>query len=130
MGCRRSLAGKRCGGLGGLQIAEDVATRSRREHRLNVIVLERNESGSLVIHLSSEMYRTKRVLYDANQRRGSWSLSSCRRRTAKSVHGGDVVDRSSLRAVMAREEGLEWISTDKVLTINLFTASCFCHVYN
>lgn len=38
-----------------------------------------------------------------------------------------MVDGSGLRAAMARDEGLEWISTDKVLTIGLLTAACFYH---
>ncbi|KAH1032484.1 hypothetical protein J1N35_044658 [Gossypium stocksii] len=45
----------------------------------------------------------------------------------KSVHGGDVVDGSGLRAMVTGDKGLEWISPVKVLTINLFSASCFYH---
>ncbi|KAH1096559.1 hypothetical protein J1N35_013480 [Gossypium stocksii] len=43
MGYKRSLIVERRGGLSGLHIIKDVATRSRSGHRLNVIVLEWNK---------------------------------------------------------------------------------------
>lgn len=45
----------------------------------------------------------------------------------KSVHEGGVVDESGLRAMVARDGGLEWVSTIRVLTIGLFTVGCFCY---
>ncbi|PPD73283.1 hypothetical protein GOBAR_DD29790 [Gossypium barbadense] len=76
MGCRSSLVVKRCGGLSGLQIAEDVATVSMSGYELDAIVLEQNEgrlgvkrwwwtlleSGSLIIHLSREKCGINRAL--------------------------------------------------------------------
>lgn len=44
----------------------------------------------------------------------------------KSVHGGGVVDGSSLRAMVAGDGGLKWFSMVRVLTIGLFTVGCFC----
>ncbi|KAK5835449.1 hypothetical protein PVK06_011138 [Gossypium arboreum] len=34
---------------------------------------------------------------------------------------------SGLRVMVAGDEGLEWISTNRVLTICLFVVRCFCH---
>ncbi|KAH1073572.1 hypothetical protein J1N35_025900 [Gossypium stocksii] len=112
MGYKRSLVAKHHNGLGELQFAEDVTTGSRSGHRLDAIVLKND--GRLGVNrwmLVSE---------------GDPSFSSCRRRTIKSFHGGDVVDGSDLRAIVAGDGRLEWISTGKVLTIGLFTVECFC----
>ncbi|KAK5818483.1 hypothetical protein PVK06_023421 [Gossypium arboreum] len=43
----------------------------------------------------------------------------------KSAYRGDMVDGSSLKAMVAGDRGLEWTSTVKVLTIGLFTVGCF-----
>ncbi|KAH1082616.1 hypothetical protein J1N35_022377 [Gossypium stocksii] len=131
MGYRRSFVIKCRGGSGGLPIVEDVATGSMSGHEVDSIVLERNEgklgmnkwwwilldSGSLIIHLSRE-----------TRAKGPQLLSSCRKRTTKSVHEGGVVDGSCLRAMVVGEGGLEYVSTVRALTIGLFTTECFCHL--
>ncbi|PPD91175.1 hypothetical protein GOBAR_DD11870 [Gossypium barbadense] len=141
MGYRKSFVVKRHGGSSGLQIVEEVSTRLKSGNGLDAFILERNEGrlgvnrwwwilsklGSLIIHLSQEMCGIKRVLYQCENGKGPWLLSSCRRRTTKSVHGDDMVDGSGVRVMVARDRELEWISMDRVLTIDLFTIGCFCH---